>query len=146
MHVVTPHPLHTRHRHGLGAAQVLYFLCTGLSLFRIDAQEDHLEDEDEEARLREWKGVPPATLAKVFRNDKRGALEESELKPVWWRLQREREPVADCAPPRGRALSRDVALGLCLFAAVQTPGARATSSRGVCSRCLRSGRRTWCKC
>ena len=47
------------------------------NLLHVDALDDNLEDEAEEARLRAWPGVDPAHLRKVF-VAAGGALEDEE--------------------------------------------------------------------
>ena len=57
---------------------VLYLLCTGRPLLRIDSLDDNLDDDAEAARLRQWRGVDRPSLGKVFAAAG-GAVEDEEL-------------------------------------------------------------------
>ena len=83
---------------------VLFLLCTGLTLFHVDALDDNLEDDTEVARLAAWRGVSEASLAKVFAAAGR-ALEEEELEAArdlltWWYARDTTPRHTPSLPPR----------------------------------------------
>lgn len=69
---------------------LLFLLCTGSDLFKLDANDDRLDGADEEARLRAWRGVDDGRLRRVFAAEAH-RLEDEELEAardlITWCLQ-----------------------------------------------------------
>ena len=57
---------------------VLHFLCTGISLFHMDVDDNVLKGGPEEARLRAWQGIKAESLAGVFAKAA-GELEDADI-------------------------------------------------------------------
>ena len=71
---------------------VLHFLCTGISLFHMDVEDNVLKGGPEEARLRAWQGIKAESLAGVFAKAA-GELEDADIAAakdlIRWCLQRD---------------------------------------------------------
>ena len=58
---------------------VLHFLCTGMSLFHMDVDDNVTPGGPEEAKLRAWEGIDAEHLGGVFAKAKAGELEDADI-------------------------------------------------------------------